>query len=635
VFICIHLWLHSFSLSFHYQHALETAIQAAREAGALLLAEWHREGGARGPMGKAPADVEAEKLIRARLLEEFPAHGYRGEETGERPADEGEPHLWLVDPNDGTTSFQRGRRGPAVSIALLRDQIPVLGVVFAYAAPDDKGDLFAWAEGRGPLSRNGKAVATPEWKARQAAPLQKDDVVLLSQGSDRRVAQNSAAVSPARFRAVPSIAYRLALVAAGEGVATVSLNAPGDWDYAAGHALLRAVGGVLLNERGEEITYAANGRSTSKFCFGGAPKIARELAQRNWDLVFDPYDSHHPYDYARLQPGKNISDAAVLSRAQGCLLGQLCGDALGSAVEGYPAEMAPASHPGKVRRLTDGGLWETIAGQPTDDSELALMLARSILQAGCYDPESAAQAYSYWYESKPFGMGRTTHQALSAISRGDLTASTAAEKARNAADPNSQANGSLMRASPLGIWGWRLSPDELASHARADSALTHPHPACQDACVVFTIAIAHAIRAGTSAREVHEHTLAWAKKNAVEMPVRVALIEAMIRPPQDYSGWNAGWVLTALRNAFFQLLHAPNLEEGIVRSVLAGGDTDTNAAIAGALLGAVYGREAVPHQWRQMVLTCRPHDGDARVHHPRPRAFWPADALELAEMLLL
>ena len=66
--------------------------------------------------------------------------------------------IWLVDPNDGTRDYLVGRRGSAVSIGLLRDRRPVLGVVFAFGYPDDDGDLFAWAEGCGPVTRNGRPV---------------------------------------------------------------------------------------------------------------------------------------------------------------------------------------------------------------------------------------------------------------------------------------------------------------------------------------------------------------------------------------------------------------------------------------------------------------------------------------------
>jgi len=75
-------------------------------------------------------------------------------------------------------------------------------------------------------------------------------------------------------------------------------------------------------------------------------------------------------------------------------------------------------------------------------------------------------------------------------------------------------------------------------------------------------------------------------------------------PPADYIH-HQGWVLIAFHNALWQLLHAPILEEGHH----ARWDTDTNAAICGALLGALYGRNAIPDQWVNSVLNCRPAAG--------------------------
>jgi hypothetical protein len=94
-----------------------------------------------------------------------------------------------------------------------------------------------------------------------------------------------------------------------------------------------------------------------------------------------------------------------------------------------------------------------------------------------------------------------------------------------------------------------------------------------------------------------------------------------------------GWVKVALQNAFHELLHAPSLEEGVVATVRRGGDTDTNAAITGALLGAVHGRKSIPAQWRSMILSCRPLPPRATRH--RPRAYWPVDVMEIAERLLV
>ena len=74
-----------------------------------------------------------------------------------------------------------------------------------------------------------------------------------------------------------------------------------------------------------------------------------------------------------------------LSRAQGCLAGQIAGDSLGSLVEFQTAAAIERRYPSGVRNLSDGGSWDTIAGQPTDDSELALALARPLALLGKYD----------------------------------------------------------------------------------------------------------------------------------------------------------------------------------------------------------------------------------------------------------
>ena len=112
-----------------------------------------------------------------------------------------------------------------------------------------------------------------------------------------------------------------------------------------------------------------------------------------------------------------------------------------------------------------------------------------------------------------------------------------------------------------------------------------------------------------------------------------AIDGAATAPPADFMHLQ-GWVLTAFRNALWQLLHAENLEEAVVDTVQRGGDTDTNAAICGALLGAVHGREAVPKRWVDRLLSCRPQEGEPKVLQPRPECYWPVDALELAEHLI-
>ncbi|AXA37023.1 ADP-ribosylglycohydrolase [Candidatus Sumerlaea chitinivorans] len=102
---------------------------------------------------------------------------------------------------------------------------------------------------------------------------------------------------------------------------------------------------------------------------------------------------------------ENCEEVGVVSRAQGCLLGQIAGDSLGSLVEFWPPERIRKHYPNGVRELADGGSWNTIAGQPTDDSEMALALARTLVRVGRYDPAEARRAYLAWWRSGPFDCG--------------------------------------------------------------------------------------------------------------------------------------------------------------------------------------------------------------------------------------
>ena len=309
-------------------------------------------------------------------------------------------------------------------------------------------------------------------------------------------------------------------------------------------------------------------------------------------------------------------DSQTLSRAEACLLGQLAGDSLGSLVEFQSPEEILRKYPDGIRELADGGTWDTIAGQPTDDSEMALALARMLMKFKRYDADEARNAYLMWLDSSPFDCGATVAAGL----RGHL-------------NHESQANGALMRIAPLGIFCCNLDKERTSEFAQMDAALTHPHPICLQTNSLFTMAIAEAVGQWKSAEQVYEDIRDWAAVMEVEKPLMKAISDAADRKPADYVH-QQGWVLIAFQNALYQLLHAKSLEEGVVDTVICGGDTDTNAAIAGALLGAVHGKEALPKQWVEKVLNCRPQSGQPNVRRPRPECFWPVDALHIARCLV-
>jgi ADP-ribosylglycohydrolase/fructose-1,6-bisphosphatase/inositol monophosphatase family enzyme len=577
---------------------LSEVVAIVEAEGEQLRAEFYRPEGPRGRGGDAPVDEEIELRLRERLQRLFPC-AFAGEETG--VADGAiEGWLWLVDPQDGTFEFLRGRRGSAISVALLRGAQVVLAVVHAPLAPDRGRDTIAWSEGAAGILRNGVLVE----RTLAGRGLTHGELVWASASSSHRPQTWSRAVAPARYVAMPSIAYRLARVAAGDGVATTSVHGVNEYDIAAGLGLIRAAGGVALDAEGREIVLEANPETRVSGCFAGAAEAARRLAAFDWSSL-----EAEPKRAPRVALAFPRRADAPLERAQGALLGQLIGDSLGSLVEFRSEAEIAARYPHGVRELADGGTWHTIAGQPTDDSEMALALARTLVRLGRYDAAAMLEVYREWLASRPLDMGATTESGL--LGR---------------PNPESQSNGSLMRVSPIGIWA-AGDPARAAATAREDALLTHPNPVCVQAASGYAAAVAAGV-AGASRDAMAASALAHCSG-----PARESIAAAMRGAAPAEFFIQQGSVLTALQNAFYRLLHAPSLEEGLVASVNAGGDTDTNGAIAGALLGAAYGRDAIPQRWTLALLACRacPEGGAPR---PRPFMYWPEDALELAEALL-
>ena len=593
---------------------LPPVIAAVTDAGKMLVEESRSPDGPRGAGDKAEIDVEIEEYLADSLTAAMPCR-LVGEETGIRPGD-GSNFCWRVDPHDGTRAWLQGYRGSAVSVALLDAGEPILGAVCSPMSPDRGWDLIAWAEGLPHLLRNGAELRVDL----SQKDLRAGDIVFLSHDAAAAPVESGASVAPARFVSLPSIAYRLARVAAGDGVAAVSLSYPGGLDYAGGHALLRAAGGVLLDETGREVTYSREGASQVACCFGGAPRAARALVaqssgSRGLALV--------SRSTVALSWPRAFEDDAI-DRAKGCLFGQIIGDNLGALVEFRKEQGITRLYPDGVTDLSDGGQWDLLAGQATDDSELAITLARALLEAGSYDREVVSAAYGEWYASMPFDIGFTTRRAFSAAAEADE--GSRAEAASLHADATSQSNGSLMRVSPIGIWARR--PEAADRFGREDSRLSHPNEVCVDACGVYAAAIAEGIRSGdrdTMFRIARDYA------RTEEVAAVLALAEQG-QEPEDY--WSdMGWVLIALQNAFCRLRRGENVEAALVATVGKGGGTDTNGAIVGALLGATDGLRALPRRWVLRVQACRPHRF-LGAKRPRPVRYWPDDLPALVEALL-
>lgn len=316
---------------------LEAILPFVRRAGERLRAELHRPGGPRGRGDQAEIDGEIELFLREAVAQIAPLDGVRGEEHPQLDrAPQAGAGLWLIDPNDGTGPFLRRQRGASVSIARLVAGEPQLGVVYSYAWPDDHGTLLSWAQGAGPVLRDGVPVTEGGGPA----------IWWLSNRAEAHAASISqvlAQVDPQlRFMPGPGIAFRLAQVAAGAGQLAVSLFAPRDFDIAGGHALLRGRGFAAHGVEGQPLrAYDMRQPSRLSALFAGQPQALAQMVGLRWGdlqgLVPEASDEFGP-----LAPGGAALCAEVqrLQRAQGAWLGLLIGAAAGSGVEGRPNRAA-------------------------------------------------------------------------------------------------------------------------------------------------------------------------------------------------------------------------------------------------------------------------------------------------------
>jgi ADP-ribosyl-[dinitrogen reductase] hydrolase len=180
-----------------------------------------------------------------------------------------------------------------------------------------------------------------------------------------------------------------------------------------------------------------------------------------------------------------------------------------------------------------------------------------------------------------------------------------------------------MRCAPIGIWARHA--EEASMAARDDARLSHPHPVCQ---------AASGIRRGDHDRRKRRRSRGdadgggngCARAGGRAVRDRLAL-SRLGHGPDDFMG-EQGWVMIAFHNAFRHLASGTPIEDALVETVGEGGDTDTNAAICGALLGA-----AIPVRWSMAVLACRPLS-ETGARQPRPARYWPDDVPLLAEALL-
>jgi ADP-ribosylglycohydrolase len=329
------------------------------------------------------------------------------------------------------------------------------------------------------------------------------------------------------------------------------------------------------------------------------------------------------------------------TRARGALLGLAVGDALGTTLE-FEATSAPpfpALAAGPHREVTGGGPFRVAPGQVTDDTQLAVALFSSLRERGAFVAADVASRYVAWCEHA-FDIGGQTRAALDRTA-GGIAPPTGGREVWEASGKRAAGNGSLMRTAPIGVF-FAGDADARRRAAVDESAITHFDFRCQLACAAFDAAIARAIQGGADlaalmidAAQTELLAAAWLLGRrwpgdgpAIEAACRNLesdLAAARSDDPDLYGDQvhlhrHQGFVRVAFRLAFWELLHAPSFEAGLIDAVNRGGDADTNGAITGALLGACHGDPAIPDRWLEAVRSALPEQPGAPLtttYHPR------------------
>lgn len=221
-------------------------VAAVREAGALALGyyrtdlkKWMKS----GDSVVTEADIAVNDLLHARLAVRRPDYGWLSEETEDDPARLACARVWVVDPIDGTRAFAKGKPHFVLSVALVEDGVPVLGVLFNPAT-----DEFFEAAAGGGARLNGILIAVGDRTEIEGC---------------RMAAHGPMFKHPAWPEPWPdmeiiernSVAYRIALVACNAADAALALNAKNDWDLAAADLILHEAGGRLTSHDGRRLVY--------------------------------------------------------------------------------------------------------------------------------------------------------------------------------------------------------------------------------------------------------------------------------------------------------------------------------------------------------------------------------------------
>ncbi|ALX04629.1 ADP-ribosylglycohydrolase family protein [Aeromicrobium erythreum] len=289
-------------------------------------------------------------------------------------------------------------------------------------------------------------------------------------------------------------------------------------------------------------------------------------------------------------------DEVQRDRAAGVLLGQACGDALG-----VPHEFGPSLADDVVLLMSGGGPFGFAPGEYSDDTAMAVCIAQVAAAGADLTSERAltdvAARFLRWGRDAK-DVGNQTRAVFARTAQPAQMPAAAEEYART--HEHSAGNGALMRTAVVGLT--RLSDrDATAAAAEAVARLTHPDALAIESCVLWSEAVRLAVVTGELDLLAGLDLLPAVSRS----PWRTWIDESTGVDPRRFREGN-GFTVTALQAAWAAITWTPgdspeHLRRATENAVRTGHDTDTVAAIAGGLLGARWGRSAIPEEWASSI----------------------------------
>jgi len=290
---------------------------------------------------------------------------------------------------------------------------------------------------------------------------------------------------------------------------------------------------------------------------------------------------------------------AVEDRAIGCLVGLAVGNVLGLSVESRSREDVRS-------RLGASGPFIRLPIQERnrewdDDLAMAMALSETLLhlepEAEHLDSAAILEAYLAWLRTGSRGIGSLTREVLIKAQDGEPDTAERVWKIRSDRGQPPLGNGASMRIAPLGV-AFAAEPQKSPQLAAEDAAITHFDPICRQTAgliALLTAALVRSERAPLSFARSHAEPLLQ-EVTAAYNPLSLEQLA-----DQRIDGWEMGSTLVALKVAVSVMASGLSYAEALPWVIRQGGDTDTNGAIIGALLGARDGIAAIPQEWRDCV----------------------------------